>query len=158
MTVSVKTCLWYESEAEEAANFHVSLLPGSRITQVSRYGKAGPLAEGTVMAVGFELAGHPFMALNGGAHERFNDAHSMVVNCDTQEEIDHLWSALTADGGREVQCGWLKDRYGLSWQIVPAALPRLMSGDPATANRVMTALLAMVKLDIAALEAAHRGD
>ncbi len=155
----VSTCLWFDTEAEEAASFYVSLLPGSRITAVSRYGKGMPMPEGTVLTVTFELAGTEFMALNGGPHFKFSEASSMVVQCDSQAEIDRLWSALLAGGGREQQCGWLKDRYGLPWQIVPARLRDMMQ-DPDTkrTDRVMAALLTMVKLDLAKLEAAYSGE
>jgi predicted 3-demethylubiquinone-9 3-methyltransferase (glyoxalase superfamily) len=154
----VSTCLWYDTEAEEAARFYTSLIEGSRITAVSRYGKGAPMPEGTVLTVNFELAGTAFMALNGGPYFKFTEASSMVVNCDSQAEIDRLWSALLADGGKEQQCGWLKDRYGLCWQIVPAKLLAMMQDpDREKSGRVMAALLKMVKLDLPALEAAYRG-
>jgi predicted 3-demethylubiquinone-9 3-methyltransferase (glyoxalase superfamily) len=153
----VFTCLWYKFDAEEAVNFYTSLLEDSRVTKVVRYGKHGPLPEGTVLTVSFQLAGRDFMALNGGPHTEFNDSHSMVVQCETQKEIDRLWAALL-QGGKEQQCGWLIDKYGLRWQIVPAILSELMEGgDSARAERVMSALLKMVKLDIAKLEAAAEG-
>jgi predicted 3-demethylubiquinone-9 3-methyltransferase (glyoxalase superfamily) len=154
----VSTCLWYDTEAEEAARFYTSLIEGSRITAVSRYGKGAPMPEGTVLTVNFELAGTAFMALNGGPYFKFTEASSMVVNCDSQAEIDRLWSALLADGGKEQQCGWLKDRYGLCWQIVPAKLSTMMQDpDREKSGRVMAALLKMVKLDLPALEVAYRG-
>ena len=154
----VSTCLWFNTEAEDAAKFYVSLFDKSRITALSRYGKGAPMPEGTVLTVVFELAGTEFMALNGGPHFKFTEASSMVVLCDTQAEIDRLWGALLAGGGREQQCGWLKDRYGLPWQIVPARLRDLMKDpDQANTDRVMAALLSMVKLDIAKLEAAYKG-
>ncbi len=154
---TVSTCLWFESTAEEAARHYVSLFPNSRIVNIIRMGEGGNPPEGSVLTVDFELAGREFMALNGGPHDAFNDAHSMVVRCETQDEIDSLWAALLVDGGQEKQCGWLKDRYGLSWQIVPAAFQKwLNSGDPATSARVMEAVMGMIKLDIAALEAAYR--
>ncbi len=157
-TQKVSTCLWFDKEAEEAAEFYVSLLENSRITGVSRYGKGGRMAEGTALVVTFELAGTEFMALNGGPVFTFTEASSMVVKCETQAEIDRLWSALTSNGGKEVQCGWLKDRYGLSWQIVPARLGELMrSGNQVSADRVMAALMSMVKIDIAKLEEAYNG-
>ncbi len=118
----VSTCLWFDREAEDAARFYVSLLPWSRITTVSRYGKGAPMPEGTALMVVFELAGTEYMAINGGPMFTHSEAASIVVKCDTQAEIDALWSALTADGGKAQQCFWLKDRYGLSWQIVPARL------------------------------------
>ncbi len=152
----ILTCLWFNSEAEEAAKFYVSLFDNSRILTASRYGKNMPMPEGTVMTIDFELAGLKFMGLNGGPIFKFTEASSMVVNCESQAEIDKLWSALLSDGGREQQCGWLKDRYGLSWQIVPARLGELMKGaTPAQSQRVMGAVMQMVKFDIATLEAAY---
>jgi predicted 3-demethylubiquinone-9 3-methyltransferase (glyoxalase superfamily) len=154
----VSTCLWFNTEADEAAKFYVSLFDNSRITALSRYGKGTPMPEGTVLTVVFELAGTEFMALNGGPHFKFTEASSMVVQCDTQAEIDRLWSALLAGGGREQQCGWLKDRYGLPWQIVPARLRDMMKdADQARSDRLMAAIMTMVKLDIAKLEAAYKG-
>ncbi len=153
----VSSCLWFDTQAEEAAEFYVSLIPNSRVTGVSRYGRDAPMPEGTALMVTFELDGTKFMGLNGGPLFKFSEATSMVVQCDSQAEIDRLWSALL-DGGKEQQCGWLKDRYGLSWQIVPAALGSLMQGpDPEASRRVMAALMGMVKLDIAQLEAAYEG-
>ena len=155
----VSTCLWYDRQAEEAANFYVSLLPSSRVTGVSRYGAEGPMPEGTALIVGFELAGTAFIALNGGPHFTFTEASSMVVTCETQTEIDALWSQLTSDGGSEAQCFWLKDRYGLSWQIVPSRLHEWMtSDDTLAAARVMSVVMASVKPEIARLEAAFRGN
>jgi predicted 3-demethylubiquinone-9 3-methyltransferase (glyoxalase superfamily) len=151
----VSTCLWFDTQAEEAAALYVSLLEGSRITGTMRYGKGAPMPEGTAMTVHFELAGTPFTALNGGPVFKFSEASSMVVRCDDQAEIDRLWDALTANGGQASRCGWLKDRYGLSWQIIPAQLPALLGGDAATASRAMTAMMTMGKLDIAKLEAAR---
>ncbi len=150
--------LWFDHQAEEAANFYVSLFPDSKILSVARYGEAGPGPAGSVMTVSFQLAGQRFTALNGGPQFAFTEAISLVANCESQEEVDALWSRLTADGGQESMCGWLKDRYGLSWQIVPTALPRLLQDpDPAKAKRVMEAMLQMRKIDIAALERAARG-
>jgi predicted 3-demethylubiquinone-9 3-methyltransferase (glyoxalase superfamily) len=155
----VSTCHWFDTRAEEAAKFYVSLFESSRITSVSRYGKGAPMPEGTVMAVTFELAGTEYMALNGGPHFKLSEASSMVVLCDSQAEIDRLWNAFLAGGGREQQCGWLKDKYGMSWQIVPARLRELMQDkDKGKTDRVMAALLNMVKLDIAKLEAAYTGE
>jgi predicted 3-demethylubiquinone-9 3-methyltransferase (glyoxalase superfamily) len=154
----VSTCLWFDTEAEEAAKFYVSLFDNSRITAVSRYGKGMPMPEGTVLTVVFELAGTEYMALNGGPLFKFSEASSMVVQCDTQAEIDRLWEALIAGGGHAQQCGWLKDRYGLPWQIVPARLREMMQDpDRARFGRLMAAIMGMVKLDIAKLEAAYRG-
>ncbi len=154
----VSTCLWFDTEAEEAAKFYVSLFPGSRVTAVTRYGKDMPMPEGTVLTVVFDLAGTEFMALNGGPLFKFSEASSMVVQCDSQAEIDRLWSALLAGGGREQQCGWLKDRYGLPWQIVPARLRDMMQDpDPTKTDRVMAAVHKMVKLDVGKLDAAYNG-
>src|SRR5262245_32280713 len=118
-------CLWFDTEGEPAAELYTSVFPNSRITGVTRYGAAGPREEGTVMTVDFELDGQPFVALNGGPQFTFSEAISFQVSCETQDEVDAYWAALTADGGEEGPCGWLKDRFGLSWQIVPTALPRL---------------------------------
>jgi predicted 3-demethylubiquinone-9 3-methyltransferase (glyoxalase superfamily) len=153
--------LWFDNQAEEAANFYVSVFKNSRIKAVSRYGEAGREVHGrqpgSVMVVDFELDGQSFAALNGGPLFKFNEAVSFQVNCDSQAEIDHFWSALT-EGGRESQCGWLKDRFGLSWQVVPSQLPQIMSGgDAARQDRVMTAVMAMKKFDIAALQRAYDG-
>ena len=142
--------LWFDNQAEEAAKFYVSVFKNSKMGAVSRYGDGMPLPKGTVMTAAFEIDGQKFTALNGGPQFKFTEAVSFVVNCDTQKEIDHYWDKLTAGGGREVQCGWLKDKYGLSWQIVPTALPELAKKSP----KVMQALMHMKKLDIAALERA----
>ena len=153
----ITPCLWFNGNAEEAVNHYVEIFENSRIGHVSRYGKGQHMPESTVLTIMFELAGQQFMALNGGVQFPFTEAISLSVSCDTQAEIDHFWDRLTA-GGKPVQCGWLKDKFGLSWQIVPAMLADLMSsGEPERANRVMTALLGMVKLDIAALQRAHDG-
>jgi predicted 3-demethylubiquinone-9 3-methyltransferase (glyoxalase superfamily) len=154
----ITTSLWFDREAEEAANFYVSIFRNSKILDVARFGDGGMGQSGTVMTVSFQLEGQRFLALNGSPHE-FNEATSLLVDCKTQAEVDELWERLTADGGAPGRCGWLKDRYGLSWQIVPSALPELMhSVDPARSRRVMEAMLQMGKLDIAALEKAyHQG-
>lgn len=158
LTPKIRPCLWFNTEAEEAANFYVSLFPDSRVLEVSRYGEGGPMPAGTALMVVFELAGQQFQALNGGPEFQFTEAISLSVDCATQDEVDHLWGSLTADGGEESQCGWLKDRFGLSWQIVPARLGELMSGPDAEASqRTMQAMLQMRKLDIAALERAYAG-
>ncbi len=150
--------LWFDDKAEEAVNFYVSLFPNSKIGAISRYSDEGAKAagrpKGAVMVVTFELDGRKFMALNGGPHFKFTEAISLLVNCETQEEVDKLWEKLS-EGGRKDRCGWLKDRWGLSWQIVPTALGKLMS-DPDKAPRVMQAMLQMDKLDIAKLEEAAR--
>ena len=149
--------LWFDSNAEEAALFYTSIFKNSEILNVSRYGDAGPGDKGAVMVVNFQLEGQQFTALNGGPQFKFSEAFSFVVNCETQKEIDEYWNKLTSGGGRESECGWLKDKFGFSWQIVPAALGKLMSGDPKKANRVMQAVLQMKKLDIATLEEAAEG-
>ncbi len=150
--------LWFNTQAEEAATLYTSIFKDSKILTVSRYGEAGPGPKGSAMTVSFQLEGQQFLALNGGPHFKFTEAISLLVNCESQQEVDELWSKLTADGGSESQCGWLKDRFGLSWQIVPTALGRMMSdADPQKAKRTVEAMLQMKKLDIAALERAHRG-
>jgi len=151
--------LWFEDQAEEAARFYTSVFGNSRLGRISHYGSVGEEVHGrpagSVMAVEFELDGQQFIALNGGPHVRFNEAISFVVNCETQAEIDRLWDKLTA-GGEEVQCGWLRDKYGVTWQIVPTVLGKLMSDpDSNKSNRVTRALLQMQKLDIAELQRAY---
>jgi predicted 3-demethylubiquinone-9 3-methyltransferase (glyoxalase superfamily) len=147
--------LWFDNNAEEAMNFYTSIFKNSKIGQVSRYGDAGPGPKGTVMVGTFYLGDQEFMALNGGPHYKLTPAVSFVVNCETQEEIDYFWEKLSA-GGAIVQCGWLTDKFGLSWQIVPTVLGELMSsGDPEKSNRVMQALLKMDKLIIADLRRAY---
>ena len=147
-------CLWFDTEGEDAAKFYTSIFPDSRITDVARYGSAGPRPEGTVMTVSFELNGHEYTAFDGGEHFTFTEAFSLVANCDTQEEIDRYWEKLSA-GGAESQCGWLKDRFGLSWQIVPTRLPELLEDpDRERSQRVMAAMLEMGKIDVEALERA----
>ena len=149
--------LWFDTQAEEAANYYVSIFPNSRILNIARYGEADPGPRDTVMTVSFEINGQQFTALNGGPQFRFSEAISFVVNCETQAEIDALWGRLSADG-KEDRCGWLKDRYGLSWQLVPTVLPELLGDkDSARAQRAMQAMLQMRKLDIAALRRAHQG-
>ena len=149
--------LWFDNQAEEAAKFYTSIFKNSKVTTVARYGEAGPGPKGSVMMVVFEIEGQQFIALNGGPHFKFTEAISFVVNCETQEEIDELWKKLS-EGGQEVQCGWLKDKYGLSWQIVPTVMGKMMSDkDPERSQRVMKAMLQMKKLDIAGLEEAYRG-
>jgi predicted 3-demethylubiquinone-9 3-methyltransferase (glyoxalase superfamily) len=150
--------LWYDSEALAAAELYTSLFPDSSIVEVTRYGSAGPGPEGSVMIVSFELDGQRFLALNGGPAHPFTEAVSLQIDCETQDEVDRYWSALTDDGGEESVCGWLRDRWGLSWQVVPRALPKLLSDpDPEKAQRVMAAMLQMKKIDVAALEAAAQG-
>jgi predicted 3-demethylubiquinone-9 3-methyltransferase (glyoxalase superfamily) len=150
--------LWFDDQAEEAAEFYVSLFPDSRIVSVSRVPEGGPAPAGSAMGVSFVLGGTEVQALNGGPMYSFTPAISLFVRVDTQEEVDRYWDALTADGGAPVQCGWLTDRWGLSWQIVPNALDEVLGDpDPARASRAMAAMMAMTKLDIAALRAAADG-
>src|SRR5438445_548175 len=137
--------LWFDQQAEEAAGFYVSIFPNSKIVKVVRYGTAGPGPAGSAMTVEFQLEGQSFVALNGGPHYKFTEAISFVVNCQTQEEVDFYWEKLSA-GGAPVECGWLKDKFGLSWQIVPTLLPQLLSDpDPAKSQRVMKAMMTMKK-------------
>jgi predicted 3-demethylubiquinone-9 3-methyltransferase (glyoxalase superfamily) len=160
---SISPCLWFDGQAEEAARFYVGIFPGSRITQVARYGEAGREIHGrpagSVMTVAFELDGHKFTALNGGPLFKFNEAISLQVNCATQADVDYFWEKLGAGGDPAAQqCGWLKDKFGLSWQIVPTRLSELMaSPDAQTGERVMTAMLKMKKIGVAALERAAAG-
>ena len=150
----ITPCLWFDTEGEEAATFYVSLFKNSRITEVSRYGEAGPRPAGTVMVVSFELDGQPFTALNGGPEFTFSEAISFQIDCQSQEEVDYYWDGLTA-GGEEGPCGWLKDRYGVSWQVVPSALIALLQDpDPGRSQRAMAAMMTMKKIDVAALHAA----
>ena len=152
----ITTFLWFDNNAEEAANFYVSIFKNSKILSVARYGDGGPGPKGSVMTCNFQLEGQQFIALNGGPHFKFTEAISLLVNCDTQEEVDTLWSKLTANGGAPSQCGWLKDKFGLSWQIIPTALFELMSDkDPARSKRVMEAMLQMTKIDINKLKQAY---
>lgn len=151
----ITTFLTYNDQAEEAAQFYVSLFPDSSISRVTRYAAGSPRPAGTAMTVEFTLAGQSYVALNGGPHFTFSEGISLSVACQDQAEIDRLWGALTADGGRPDQCGWLKDRFGVSWQIVPARMGELMRGNsPEQAQRRMQAMLQMRKIDIAALEQA----
>lgn len=150
----ITPCLWFDTEAEEAANFYVSLFEDSRIVNVSHFGEGAPRPAEMVLTVTFELAGQQFTALNGGPEFTFNEAVSFQVVCETQQEIDKFWDGLS-EGGEEGQCGWLKDRYGVSWQVIPAKLEELLSDpDPQRSQRAMQALLQMRKLDIAALQQA----
>ncbi len=150
--------LWFDTEAEEAANFYISVFKDSEITEVTHYGEAGPRPAGMVLTVTFKLFGQEFLALNGGPDFKFNEAISLSVSCNSQDEVDEYWERLTADGGEEGPCGWLKDKYGLSWQIVPTRLPELLQDpDSAKANRVMQAMLQMRKIVVADLEKAAQG-
>jgi len=152
----ITTFLWFDNQAEEAAKFYTSLFGNSKITGLSRFGEAGPGPKGAVMVVNFELEGQKFIALNGGPVFTFTPAISLFVNCETQEEVDELWEKLST-GGEKSRCGWLKDKYGLSWQIIPTALGRLMADpDPRKSSQVMKAMLQMDKIDIKRLEEAYR--
>lgn len=151
---TITPCLWFDTQGEEAAAFYTSIFKSSRILHVARYGEAGPRPAGTVMTVTFELDGQKFVALNGGPQFPFTEAISFQVDCRSQEEVDEYWSRL-GDGGEEGPCGWLKDRYGVSWQIVPTRLTELLDDpDPDTSQRVMRAMLEMKKIDVATLEQA----
>lgn len=149
----ITTSLWFDGNAEEAANFYTSIFKDAKITSVSRYGDAGPGPKGAVMVVAFELNGQSFIGINGGPQFKFSPAISLVVNCETQEEIDHYWDRLLEGGGAPQQCGWLTDKFGLSWQVVPTIIGEAMK-DPDKGNRVMAAVLKMVKLDIAEIKRA----
>jgi predicted 3-demethylubiquinone-9 3-methyltransferase (glyoxalase superfamily) len=147
--------LWFDDQAEEAATFYVSLFKNSKVNSVARYGDAGPGPKGSAMTVTFELAGQKFIALNGGPLFKFNEAVSFLINCETQQEVDDLWEKLSA-GGTESQCGWVKDKYGLSWQVVPTALGEMLQDeDPKKSQRVMQAMLQMGKIEIAKLKQAY---
>jgi predicted 3-demethylubiquinone-9 3-methyltransferase (glyoxalase superfamily) len=160
----ITPCLWFDSQAEEAAKFYVSLFPNSAVGAITRYGKEGfevhGRPEGSAMTVNFSLEGQEFTALNGGPHFKFSEAISFVVRCETQAEVDHYWDKLGEGGDEQArQCGWLKDRYGVSWQIVPAALFEMMSStDRIKSERVMRAVLQMKRLDVAALRRAYEGN
>lgn len=152
---AITPCLWFDTDGEEAASFYVSLFPNSRITDVSRYGESGPRPAGAALTVAFELDGRPFTALNGGPQFSFTEAVSLQIDCADQAEVDRYWTALTADGGEESVCGWLKDKYGLSWQVVPRRLGELLADpDLGRAGRAMEAMLKMKKIVVAELEAA----
>jgi predicted 3-demethylubiquinone-9 3-methyltransferase (glyoxalase superfamily) len=148
--------LWFDTEAEEAANFYISIFKDSEIVAVSHYGEAGPRPAGMVLTVDFLLNGQRFTAINGGPEFKFNESISLLVECESQDEIDEYWEKLT-EGGAEVQCGWLRDKFGLSWQIVPVGIDKVFAGDPEKANRAMKAMLQMVKIDMAALQKAYDG-
>jgi predicted 3-demethylubiquinone-9 3-methyltransferase (glyoxalase superfamily) len=151
----ITPCLWFDTEGEDAANFYVSLFPNSRIVSVNRYGEAGPRAAGSVMTVDFELDGQPYVALNGGPEFEFNEAVSFQIGCADQDEVDHYWDKL-GEGGEHGPCGWLKDRYGLSWQVIPQQFLELVSDpDPAKSQAVMSAMLGMKKLVVSELQEAY---
>jgi predicted 3-demethylubiquinone-9 3-methyltransferase (glyoxalase superfamily) len=150
--------LWFDGNAEQAVEHYLSIFPGSKVITVNRWGKGGPAPEGTVMTIAFELAGQKFTALNGGPMYKFTPAISLYVSCQDQAEVDAIWSKFLSAGGKETACGWLEDKFGLSWQIIPDVLVELMSDpDPAKAGRVAQALMGMQKIDIAALKRAHAG-
>jgi predicted 3-demethylubiquinone-9 3-methyltransferase (glyoxalase superfamily) len=152
---TITPCLWFDTQAQEAANFYITVFPDSRITGITHYGEAGPRPADMVLTVEFELDGNPFTALNGGPEFSFSHAVSFQIDCADQAEVDRYWQALTADGGQEDMCGWLKDRYGLSWQVVPRRLVELLADpDPARAQRAMAAMMPMRKIVIAEIEAA----
>lgn len=154
----ISPMLWFDGNAEEAANFYLSIFQNSRLTGVMRCGENGPAPKGSVLTVGFELDGIPFTALNGGPMYKFTEAISLVVRCENQAEVDYYWERLLEGGGNTQACGWLKDRYGLSWQVTPVRLIELMTDpDPARAGRVMQAMMKMIKIDIATLESAAAG-
>lgn len=155
---SITPCLWFDTQAEDAAKFYTSVFPNSRILNTRHYGDAGPMPAGTVLTVEFELDGKTFTALNGGPEFRFNEAVSFQISCKDQDEVDYYADNLTANGGEEGPCGWIKDRFGLSWQIVPEAMVELLTDpDPERASRAMAAMMKMQRLDIAALRAAADG-
>lgn len=150
--------LWFDGNAEEAANFYTSIFKNSKILKISRYGEGGPGPAGTVMVVNFQIEGQEFIALNGGPHFKFTEAISFTISTETQEETDYYWNKLTAGGGQEVECGWLKDKFGLCWQVTPKVLSELLADkDKAKAGRVMQAMLKMKKIDIAELKRAYNG-
>ena len=154
----ITTFLWFNTEAEEAANFYVSIFKDSRILEISRYGEGGPGPAGSVLVVKFQLAGMEYLALNGSRESPFTDAVSLLINCENQAEVDHYWKKLMAGGGEPIACGWLKDKYGFRWQVVPTILLKyLQDPDKKKAQRVMQAMMKMVKLDIPAIEKAYKG-
>lgn len=151
----ITPCLWFDAQAEEAVRFYTSIFKNSRIGKFSRYGEGGPRPKGSVLTVAFRLDGQEFLALNGGPQFKFTEAVSFIVNCGTQKEVDGMWEKLS-EGGAQVQCGWVKDKYGVSWQIVPTLLGKMLSdADPARAERVLQAILQMKKLDIRGLKKAY---
>ena len=152
----ITTFLWYDKDAEEAVRFYCSVFKDSKVLEEVRWGEGGAMPKGTVMTMRFQLAGQQFIALNAGPHDRFNDAISLVVDCADQKEIDRYWDALQAGGGKPIQCGWVQDKFGLRWQIVPSRLSEWLT-DPKNGKRATEAMLKMQKLDVAKLEAAAKG-
>jgi predicted 3-demethylubiquinone-9 3-methyltransferase (glyoxalase superfamily) len=158
-TQKITTYLWFDGNAEEAVEHYTSIFPRSNVTQIARWGEGGPGKPGSVMNIVFELDGQAFIALNGGPHFKFTPAISLFVSCESQEEVDRYWQKFLGAGGKASQCGWLEDKFGLSWQIIPTKLVKLMSDpDPKRAGRVAQALMTMQKIDVAALERAHAGN
>jgi predicted 3-demethylubiquinone-9 3-methyltransferase (glyoxalase superfamily) len=158
LTTTITTFLTYQDRAEEAVQLYVSLFENSKVLSTTRYGAGGPGPSGSVMTMEFELAGQRYVALNGGPHFKFSDGVSLAIACETQEEIDRISAGLCEGGGEQGPCGWLKDRFGLSWQVTPRVLPKLLGDpDPVKSRRVMEAMMKMKKFDIATLERAHRG-
>ena len=154
----IAPCLWFNGQAEEAANFYVSLFPDAAVLAVSRYGEGAPFPAGTALVVEFQIAGQRFQALNGGPQYKFTEAVSLSISCKDAAEVDHYWDALIRDSGAEGQCGWLKDRFGVSWQVVPDGLGALIADpDPARAGRAMQAMMGMKKLDLAVMRSAAEG-
>jgi predicted 3-demethylubiquinone-9 3-methyltransferase (glyoxalase superfamily) len=157
-TSKITPYLWFDGNAEEAVEYYTTIFSHAKVTQVARWGEGGPGPKGSVMNIAFELDGQPFIALNGGPHFKFTPAISMFVSCDSQEEVDRYWARFLADGGKATACGWLEDKFGLSWQIIPKRLVTLMSDpDPKRAGCVAQALMKMQKIDLAALERAYEG-
>ena len=154
----ISPCLWFDKDAEQAMNFYLSVFRDGKPGEILRYGENAPMPAGTVLTAAFEIEGMSFIALNGGPHFRFNEAVSFSIDCRSQAEVDYFWAALTADGGQPSQCGWLKDKFGVSWQVVPARMIELLKdSDPARAQRAMQAMMTMTRIDIATVEAAADG-
>jgi predicted 3-demethylubiquinone-9 3-methyltransferase (glyoxalase superfamily) len=157
-TQTITTYLWFDGNAEEAVELYTSIFPRSKVTKIARWGEGGPGPAGTVMNIAFEIDGQQLIALNGGPHFKFTPAISLFVSCESQAEVDRYWEKFLAAGGKATACGWLEDKFGLSWQIIPKQLVELMSDpDPKRAGRVAQALMTMQKIDVAALERAHQG-
>ena len=154
----ISTCLWFDGQAEQAMKFYTSVFKKSKKGHIQRWGEGGPGKKGDVLVASFQIEGRDFLALNGGPNFKFNESVSFVVNCKTQKEVDYYWKKLLSGGGQESQCGWLKDRFGVSWQVTPIILPKLLRDkNPKKSQNVMNAMMKMVKLDIKALEKAHSG-